>query len=125
MQTQQNFITDRERPLVSFIVTYYNIPSEMLRECLDSILSLSMKEEEREILLIDDGSERSPIEDIKEKDGVITFKFMGGAASPVTQVNSITDIPDGSKWLWKGRIYLNNNGHIYDILGNENHLLQR
>jgi len=66
-----------------------------------------------------------PIEDIKEKDGVITFKFMGGAASPVTQVNSITDIPDGSKWLWKGRIYLNNNGHIYDILGNENHLLQR
>lgn len=82
MQTQQNFMTDRERPLISFIVTYYNIPSEMLRECLASILSLSLKEEEREILLIDDGSKRSPIEDIKEYlDKIIYIRKANGGLS--------------------------------------------
>lgn len=66
-----------------------------------------------------------PLTDIKDKDGVIAFKFMGGAASPVTQVQNATGMSDGGKWLWQGRIYLNNNGYIYDILGNENHLIQR
>ena len=82
MQTQQNFITDRQRPLVSFIVTYYDIPSDMLRECLSSILSLSLKDEEREILLIDDGSKHSPIEDIKEYlDKLIYIRKANGGLS--------------------------------------------
>ena len=82
MQTQQNFITDRERPLVSFIITYYNIPSEMLRECLSSILSLSLKDDEREILLIDDGSDHCPIEDINEYlDKIIYIRKANGGLS--------------------------------------------
>lgn len=82
MQTQQNLITDRQRPLVSFIITYYDIPSEMLRECLSSILSLSLKDEEREILLIDDGSEHSPINDIKEYiDKIIYIRKANGGLS--------------------------------------------
>ncbi len=66
MQVKQNFINDRKRPLISFIVTYYDISIEMLRECLASILSLSLSDDEREILLIDDGSDHCPLEDIKE-----------------------------------------------------------
>ena len=29
-----------EKPLVSFIITYYNEPVEMLRQCIESILGL-------------------------------------------------------------------------------------
>ncbi len=56
-------------PLVSFIVTTYNLPIGLLRECLDSILALRMTREEREILLVDDGSDVSPwgeLEDYRE-----------------------------------------------------------
>ena len=42
---------------ISFIISYYNEPHELLRECVDSVLSLSLRAEEREILLIDDGSD--------------------------------------------------------------------
>lgn len=41
---------------ISFIITYHNEPLELLEECLQSIRSLSLRDEEREILLIDDGS---------------------------------------------------------------------
>ena len=41
---------------VSFIVTYYNEPLEMLEECIQSILALPFFRGEKEILLIDDGS---------------------------------------------------------------------
>jgi hypothetical protein len=46
---------------VSFIVTSYNLPVDLLRMCLDSILSLSLRAAEREIILIDDGSKQSPL----------------------------------------------------------------
>lgn len=41
---------------VSFIVTYYNEPLEMLEKCIQSILALPFFRGEKEILLIDDGS---------------------------------------------------------------------
>lgn len=46
----------QERPLVSFIVACYDIPVDMLRECVDSILAVALSEGEREIVLVDDGS---------------------------------------------------------------------
>ena len=51
-------------PLISFIITYYNLPVEMLRECIESILQLSIPSEEREIILIDDGSDMSPLNEL-------------------------------------------------------------
>ncbi len=54
------------KPLISFIITYFNIPLDLLRECIDSILALSLSSEEREIILVDDGSNVSPINDLKE-----------------------------------------------------------
>lgn len=50
-----------QTPLVSFILTYYNLPMQMLCECIDSILALSLRPFEREIIVVDDGSDVSPM----------------------------------------------------------------
>ena len=58
-------VTDKTRqPLVSFIVTCYNLPTDMLCECIDSILKLNLQAAEREIIVVDDGSEVSPMNDL-------------------------------------------------------------
>jgi glycosyltransferase involved in cell wall biosynthesis len=49
------------QPLVSFIITCYNLPIQMLCECIDSILALSLTTEEREVIVVDDGSNTSPM----------------------------------------------------------------
>ena len=53
-----------QTPLVSFIITYYNLPVDMLHECIESIMQLSLQPEEREIILIDDGSDITPLNEI-------------------------------------------------------------
>ena len=53
-----------ETPLISFILTYYNLPVSMLRECIDSVLALSLRPFEREIIVVDDGSDASPINEL-------------------------------------------------------------
>ena len=45
-----------ETPFISFIIPVYNVPTEMLRQCLDSIIRLSLRKSEREIIVVDDGS---------------------------------------------------------------------
>ena len=52
---------EERRPLVSFILTYYNQPVQMLCKCIDSILTLSLTSDEREIIVVDDGSRTSPM----------------------------------------------------------------
>ena len=54
------------QPLVTFIVTYYNLPMQMLCECIDSILALSLAKDKREIIIIDDGSKVSPIDGLMQ-----------------------------------------------------------
>ena len=49
------------QPLVSFIIAYYDLPVQMLGACIDSILALPLQSEEREIIVIDDGSNVSPM----------------------------------------------------------------
>ena len=66
MQTLQTYTLTDNEPLISFIITYYDIPTDMLRECIESIIALSLSKDEREILLIDDGSEHSPIDNLKD-----------------------------------------------------------
>ena len=48
------------QPLVTFVVCYYDLPMQMLCQCVDSILTLSLQREEREIIVVDDGSDISP-----------------------------------------------------------------
>lgn len=73
MQNLQNTSTAKKPPLVSFILTYYNLPVDMLCECIDSILALSLQASEREIIIVDDGSDHSPIEELKKYENDIVF----------------------------------------------------
>ncbi len=50
-----------EKQHISFIIAYYNLPVKMLTECIDSILALSLRPSEREIIVVDDGSDNSPV----------------------------------------------------------------
>lgn len=59
-------IANTQIPLVSFIVTTYNLPIEYIKECLESIIQLSLNPKEREIILIDDGSDICPLNDLAE-----------------------------------------------------------
>ena len=62
-----------EKPLISFIVTYYNLPVAMLCECIESILSLSLRPYEREIIIVDDGSDTWPMETLKKYGNAILY----------------------------------------------------
>ena len=84
MQTQQDSTPIQEtQPLVTFIVTCYNLPQKMLSECIESILSLSLRPFEREIIVVDDGSEQSPIEELQRfgNDIVYVRKGNGGVST--------------------------------------------
>ncbi len=76
MQNLQNQALHQEtQPLVTFIITYYNLPVEMLCRCIDSILVLSLRPFEREIIIVDDGSEVSPMNElIKYGDDIIYIR---------------------------------------------------
>lgn len=45
--------------LLSFVITYHNEAQSLVQQCVESVLSLQLRAEEREVLLVDDGSERS------------------------------------------------------------------
>ena len=62
MYTEQDASQKQNKPLISFIIPYYNVPAELLRDSLESIINLSLSDDEYEIILIDDGSEISPKE---------------------------------------------------------------
>ncbi len=55
-----------KKPLISFIVTYHNEPLLLLRECIESILKLNLNDEEREIVLVDDGSDICPLNELTD-----------------------------------------------------------
>lgn len=76
-------VTDNTRqPLVSFIVTCYNLPTDMLCECIDSILKLNLQAAEREIIVVDDGSEVSPMNDLlRYGDDIIYVRQKNGGVS--------------------------------------------
>ena len=62
-----------EKPLVSFILPCYNIPATMLCECIDSILALPLQSCERQIILVDDGSDVSPLEQLGSRAEELTY----------------------------------------------------
>ncbi len=71
---------NQQQPLISFIVPYFNLPVNMLCECIDSILALPLTPEEREIIIVDDGSDHSPIEQLRpyQKDILYVRQANGG-----------------------------------------------
>ena len=83
MQNQQSYTSNQEtQPLVSFIITYYNLPVQMLQECIESILQLSLRPFEREIIVIDDGTYECPINDLmKYEDDIIYVRQKNNGVS--------------------------------------------
>ena len=70
------------QPLVSFIVTYYNLTVDLLCSCIDSILALELQPSEREIIVVDDGSDVSPMNDLlKYGDDIIYIRQKNGGLS--------------------------------------------
>ena len=63
---QKELISELFSPLVSFIITISKHQKEYLVECIKSILQLSLNPKEREIILIDDGSDICPLNDLAE-----------------------------------------------------------
>lgn len=70
-------------PIVSFIIPYYNLTAEMLSACINSIKALSLRAAEREIIVVDDGSTHSPIDELGELAEEIMYirKPNGGLSS--------------------------------------------
>ena len=84
MQTQQNTAQGQEaKPLVTFIITYFEQPTVMLTKCIESVLALSLRPYEREVIVVDDGSSNSPLADLKrfENDIVYLRKSNGGVST--------------------------------------------
>ena len=73
MQIEQNTPLVDETEKISFIITYYNIDVDMLCQCVDSIMALSLRPSEREIIIIDDGSDVSPINALQKYEGEIMY----------------------------------------------------
>jgi len=84
LQTIQAYIPFEEmNPLISFIIPVYNIQVELLRTCINSIISLALESNEREIIIIDDGSFVQYGDLIKKYDNEIIYirKQNGGVSS--------------------------------------------
>lgn len=83
MHIHQVSTFDRDKEKISFIITYHNLPTYMLCECIDSILCLSLKPSQREIIIVDDGSKISPIDNIQKygKDIIYIYKHNEGLSS--------------------------------------------
>ena len=80
MQTQSAYTPDA--PLVSFILTYYDLPFQLLCQCIDSILALSLSAAEREIIVVDDGSRQSPLTAVADRlDDIVYVRRPNGGLS--------------------------------------------
>jgi len=73
MQNKQNPASLDGQTLVSFIIPVYNVPTDMLRQCIESILALSLRENEREIIVVDDGSDSCTVDAMRDLMDSITY----------------------------------------------------
>ncbi len=79
--------------MISFIITYHNEPFPLLRECLESILALPLCDAEREVLVVDDGSERNVETETKSLSQEIVYirqENMGLSAARNTGIEAST-----------------------------------
>ena len=75
MHSEQSHTPQHISPLVSFIIPTYNVPTYMIKDCLHSILSLSLRPAEREIILVDDGSQKCVIDELDDaKEDIIYIR---------------------------------------------------
>ncbi len=93
MQTYStNTQNKKTKTLISFIITFYNESIDMLQECIDSIYNISLDKKEREIILINDGSEINPTPLLNKNTNIRYYKQknMGVSQARNTGVNLAT-----------------------------------
>jgi len=73
MQTRKNRTPVGATPFISFIVPVYNVADSMLRECIESILALPMNDEQREVIVVDDGSDTPCINALSDLAGHLVY----------------------------------------------------
>ncbi len=80
MQTIQSHEENRRTPLISFIIPFYNLPVEMLIECIESVIALPLDGDEREIIVVDDGSDVCAMNELSDYGNDIIYirKANGG-----------------------------------------------
>lgn len=107
-------------PIISFILINYNLPIQMLCECIDSVLALSLHPSEREIILVDDGSEVSPMNGLTQYQDDIIYvrqKNQGLSVARNAGINMATgryiQFVDGDDYLIKSSYE-----HCLDIIRN-------
>ncbi len=67
-------------PFVSFILPVFNVEHSLVRKCVKSIVDLDLKQDEREIIVIDDGSElpvESCLKDFKSQIRILRQENQG------------------------------------------------
>lgn len=60
-------------PLISFILPYYNVPLWMVENCVRSILSLQLDNNEMEIIVVDDGSNDNIADTLQALDPTLIY----------------------------------------------------
>ena len=63
------------KPLISFIITTYNLPAHYLLRCIDSVFSSSLNQDEFEIVLVDDGSKIKILPELKQYQNLIRYIY--------------------------------------------------
>jgi len=82
MQTEQNHTSMDKAPFISFIIPVYDVPADILCECINSIMALSLRAYEREIIVVDDGSKTSPLAKMASfVDDIIYIRQKNGGVS--------------------------------------------
>lgn len=56
-------------PLISFIVSFFNVPLPMLLECIDSLMGVALRPSEREVIVVDDASPQSAAAEVEQRYG--------------------------------------------------------
>ena len=83
MQTDRFVPQNTTQPLVSFIITCFDLPIQMICQCIDSIMALTLRPYEREIIVVDDGSPNAFINQLNNYTDDITYirKSNGGVST--------------------------------------------
>lgn len=82
-----------EEPLISFIVTLFNQSIDAVKQCLNSIVALSLRPSEREIIVVDDGSDECVMAELQGfRDEIIYIRQRnrGAAAAKNTGIRMAT-----------------------------------
>ena len=83
MQTQHDYSQGMGTTLISFIIPVHNEPADTLRLCIDSVMSLSLQSNERQIIVVDDGSDTPYADKLTDYQNDIVYirKPNGGLSS--------------------------------------------